>query len=100
MILHLSTVDNLIFARYYYSRIGNNLGDYGDVSSRHRLREQLQCRSFKWYLDTIFPELFIPGDSVAQVKIFLPLSDIFTHFETNIFFKIYYISICREVSGT
>ena len=63
------------------------------MSSRHRLREQLQCRSFKWYLDTIFPELFIPGDSVAQVKIFLPLSDIFTHFETNILLKIYYFDM-------
>lgn len=41
------------------------------MSSRKRLRENLQCKPFKWYLDNIFPELFIPGDAVASGEVFL-----------------------------
>jgi hypothetical protein len=57
------------YKKYYYERINNQLGDYGDISSRKKLRTDLQCKSFKWYLDTIYPELFVPGDAVAKGEV-------------------------------
>jgi polypeptide N-acetylgalactosaminyltransferase len=57
------------YAQYYYQRIGNDLGDFGDVSDRLKLRENLGCKSFKWFLTEIYPELFIPGEALAHGEI-------------------------------
>ncbi|XP_071502230.1 polypeptide N-acetylgalactosaminyltransferase 11-like [Diadema antillarum] len=42
--------------------------DYGDVSSRLELRKKLQCESFKWYLDTVYPEMKTPDGGKGQVN--------------------------------
>nr|XP_033771633.1 polypeptide N-acetylgalactosaminyltransferase 6-like [Geotrypetes seraphini] len=33
---------------------------YGDLSQRHQLREQLGCKSFGWYMNTVRSDFFIP----------------------------------------
>lgn len=46
---------------------------YGDISERVALRKQLQCRSFRWYLDTVYPEMqtVANGNKQPQQPLFI-----------------------------
>lgn len=44
-------------------------GDFGDISDRIKLRENLGCKSFKWFLTEIYSELFIPGEALAHGEV-------------------------------
>jgi len=36
---------------------------HGDIEDRVNLINNLQCKNFKWYLENVFPEKYVPADS-------------------------------------
>uniref|UniRef100_G3P192 Polypeptide N-acetylgalactosaminyltransferase n=1 Tax=Gasterosteus aculeatus aculeatus TaxID=481459 RepID=G3P192_GASAC len=53
------------YKKIYYRR-NNNAAvmarehNFGDITDRLNLREKLKCKNFTWYLNTVYPEAFIP----------------------------------------
>ena len=46
--------------------------EIGDLTERRGLRKDLQCKSFRWYLENIYPESQMPLDYyyLGEVRIF------------------------------
>ncbi|KAL3832145.1 hypothetical protein ACJMK2_023816, partial [Sinanodonta woodiana] len=54
---------------FYKINPGVKSTEYGDISERKKLREKLKCKSFRWYLENIYPESQIPLDFFALGEI-------------------------------
>uniref|UniRef100_A0A915DYF9 Ricin B lectin domain-containing protein n=1 Tax=Ditylenchus dipsaci TaxID=166011 RepID=A0A915DYF9_9BILA len=58
------------YKAFFYSMVpaARNV-DAGDVTARKALRTNLQCKSFKWYLETIYKEAPVPAEyySIGQI---------------------------------
>ncbi|XP_078255064.1 polypeptide N-acetylgalactosaminyltransferase 14 [Rhinoraja longicauda] len=54
------------FKRFYYEARPSAKGQpYGDIQSRLKLKMDLKCKPFHWYLDHVYPELRIPDETDA-----------------------------------
>jgi hypothetical protein len=59
---------------FYVQRMGlkDDTVNVGDLSDRKELRKRLNCQSFKWYLDNVIPEKFIPDENVKAYGLVRP----------------------------
>lgn len=55
---------------FYKINPGVKSADYGDVSERLEFRKKHNCKSFRWYLENIYPESQMPLDyySVGEIR--------------------------------
>ncbi|KAG8138749.1 putative Polypeptide N-acetylgalactosaminyltransferase protein [Naja naja] len=57
----------LAHEQYFALRPELRTRNYGNITDRVELRKKLNCRSFKWYLDNVYPEMQISGPN-AKVQ--------------------------------
>ncbi|XP_052003794.1 polypeptide N-acetylgalactosaminyltransferase 5 [Xyrauchen texanus] len=56
----LDEYKELFYGHGYHHLLDKRTTDIGNLTEQIELRQKLKCKSFKWYLDNVFPDLVAP----------------------------------------
>lgn len=56
----LDEYKEIFYGHGYLHLLDKKVIDIGNLTAQIQLREKLQCKSFKWYVENVFPELDAP----------------------------------------
>jgi polypeptide N-acetylgalactosaminyltransferase len=57
------------YKQYYYQSVGDTKNrNYGNVTDRLAIKEKIGCKSFKWYIENVYPNVPLPEQSADDAK--------------------------------